>query len=55
MKARYPLRETSVSIKEIAGRPGSLSCVVHLRPHFQLDQVTSSFRLYTELAAPGQR
>jgi type VI secretion system protein ImpD len=55
MKARYPLRETSVSIREIAGKPGSLSCIVHLRPHFQLDQVTSSFRLYTELTAPGQR
>ena len=35
------------------GRPGLYSCTIHLRPHFQLDQVASSFRLVTELNAPG--
>lgn len=50
-KAKYPLREASVRIHEIPGRPGALSCVIHLRPHFQLDQVASSFRLHTEVVA----
>lgn len=51
-KARYPLRATSVQLKEIAGKPGALSCVFHLQPHFQLDQMVSGLRLRTELAAP---
>ena len=50
-KARYPLREASVNIREIPGRPGAFSCIIHLRPHFQLDQVASSFRLHTEVMA----
>ncbi|MGK9235476.1 type VI secretion system contractile sheath large subunit [Inquilinus limosus] len=54
-RARYPLREVDVAVRELAGRPGMYGCVIHLRPHFQLDQVASSFRLVTELAAPGAR
>jgi type VI secretion system protein ImpD len=50
-KAKYPLREASVRIRDIPGRPGVLSCVIHLQPHFQLDQVASSFRLHTEVMA----
>nr|WP_281392957.1 type VI secretion system contractile sheath large subunit [Roseospira goensis] len=44
-KARRPLREASVSVREIPGRPGTYSCVCHVVPHFQIDQVSSSFRL----------
>jgi type VI secretion system protein ImpD len=51
-KARYPLRESSVQITPIPGQPGKLSCVVHLRPHFQLDNLVAGFRLRTEMAAP---
>ncbi|MFE0752558.1 type VI secretion system contractile sheath large subunit [Inquilinus sp. NPDC058860] len=54
-RARYPLREVDVAVRELPGRPGLYSCVIHLQPHFQLDQVASSFRLVTELAAPGPR
>src|SRR3546814_10784499 len=49
-KARYPLREASVRVRELPSRPGSYHCTVHLRPHFQLDQVLSAFKLVTELA-----
>jgi type VI secretion system protein ImpD len=49
-KARYPLREGQVQVREAPGRPGVYLGTIHLRPHFQLDQVVSSFRLVTELA-----
>jgi len=52
-KASYPLREGQVQITSQPGKPGSFSCVVHLRPHFQLDQLVSSVKLVTELA-PGK-
>ena len=53
-RARYPLREVDVSVRELPGRPGLYGCIIHLRPHFQLDQVASSFRLVTEIAHAGQ-
>jgi type VI secretion system ImpC/EvpB family protein len=53
-KARFPLREARVQVREQPGKPGSYQCVIHLRPHFQLDQVLTTVRLTTELA-PGQR
>jgi len=52
IKARYPLREGRVEVRDIPGRPGSYSCVIFLRPHFQLDDVATGFRLVTELAPP---
>jgi type VI secretion system protein ImpD/type VI secretion system protein ImpC len=52
--ARYPLRDASVAVEEVPGKPGVFSCAIHLQPHFQLDDVAVSFRLMTELASPGQ-
>ncbi|WP_299439379.1 type VI secretion system contractile sheath large subunit [uncultured Rhodospira sp.] len=44
-KARRPLREASVQVRELPGRPGTYSCVCHVVPHFQIDQVFSTLRL----------
>ena len=52
LQARFPLREASVQLRDIPGKPGSYQCVMHLRPQFQLDQVVSNMRLVTELAPP---
>jgi type VI secretion system protein ImpD/type VI secretion system protein ImpC len=52
--ARYPLRSAAVTVTEIPGRPGVFGCIVQLQPHFQLDDVAASFRLMTELSAPGK-
>jgi type VI secretion system ImpC/EvpB family protein len=52
-KARYPLREARVQIREHPDKPGSYLGVFHLRPHFQLDQVVTAVRLIAELA-PSQ-
>jgi type VI secretion system protein ImpD len=53
LKARYPLREAKVQVRERPDRPGTYTCVIHLKPHFELDQMVTSVRLVTELA-PGQ-
>jgi type VI secretion system protein ImpD len=55
LKARHPLREARVQVRERPDRPGRYVCVTHLRPHFQLDQMAMAIRLATELApaTPG--
>jgi type VI secretion system protein ImpC len=50
-KAQFPLREASVQVSEVAGRPGVYRAVAFLRPHFQLDELSVSLRLVTELPA----
>ena len=53
MRARYPLVGARLTVRERPGRPGVYGCVVLLQPHFQLDDVTASFRLVTDITAPG--
>lgn len=48
-KAQYPLREASVTVSEVPGRPGVYRAVSFLRPHFQLDELSVSLRLVAEL------
>ena len=48
-KARYPLREARIEVQDIPGRPGAYTAVAHLRPHFQLEELTASLRLVAEL------
>ena len=48
-KAEFPLREASVQVSEVPGRPGVYRAVAFLRPHFQLDELTVSLRLVAEL------
>jgi len=53
-KSRYPLRDARVEIKEVPGIAGAYSCVLFLRPHFQLDDIATGFRLVTQLAPAAQ-
>lgn len=48
-KAQFPLREASVQVSEVPGRPGVYRAVAFLRPHFQLDELSVSLRLVAEL------
>ncbi|MCG7504051.1 type VI secretion system contractile sheath large subunit [Mesorhizobium retamae] len=48
-KARYPLRSAHIDVREIVGKPGVYACVMHLQPHFQLDDVTASFQLLADM------
>lgn len=51
-KARFPLREAKVQVREQPGKPGSYQCVMHFAPHYELDELTASVRIATELAPP---
>jgi type VI secretion system protein ImpD len=51
-KARYPLREADVEIHELPSRPGDYACTIRLQPHFQLDDVATTFRLVAEISSP---
>jgi type VI secretion system protein ImpD/type VI secretion system protein ImpC len=53
--AKYPLRDAQVTVTDSAGKPGTYNCIIQLQPHFQLDDIAATFRLMTELAAPGAR
>ena len=48
-KAQFPLREASIQVSEIPGKPGSYRSVAFLRPHFQLDELSISLRLVADL------
>ncbi|NSX53735.1 type VI secretion system contractile sheath large subunit [Parasulfitobacter algicola] len=48
LTARYPLRSAGVKVAAIAGRPGVYSCAIHLQPHFQLDDIATTFHLVAD-------
>lgn len=52
-QARFPLREAAVKVKEHPAKAGNFICVIHLRPHYQLDHMVSELELVTELAQSG--
>ncbi len=49
MKARHPLQDGRVSVRETPGAPGSYECTAWLKPHLQLDQAIAEFQLTTTL------
>ncbi|MFW6239533.1 MAG: type VI secretion system contractile sheath large subunit [Thermodesulfobacteriota bacterium] len=53
IKAQYPLREARIDVFEIPGKPGCYNAVAFLRPHFQLEELTTSIRLVAELPPPA--
>jgi type VI secretion system protein ImpD len=48
--AKYPLREARVEVEEIADKPGSYTCKLYLRPHYQLDQLATVLKLESTLS-----
>ncbi|MDO9712943.1 type VI secretion system contractile sheath large subunit [Paracraurococcus lichenis] len=54
LRARFPLTEGRVQVRERPGRPGAFGCIIHLKPHYQLDDVAASFTLQTEFTGPGR-
>lgn len=49
-QARFPLRKASVNVREHPAKPGQYVCVIHIVPHYQIDQMVSELELITELA-----
>ncbi|MBJ6799961.1 type VI secretion system contractile sheath large subunit [Geomonas propionica] len=52
MKARFPLREARIEVFDQPGRLGCYRAVAHLKPHYQLDELTISLRLVANLPSP---
>jgi type VI secretion system protein ImpC len=48
-KAKYPLREAKIEVKEIPGAPGSYNAVALLRPWLQMEELTTSLRMVAKL------
>lgn len=48
-KARYPLADAKIEVKEIPGQPGAYNAVAHLRPWLQLEELTASLRMVAKL------
>jgi type VI secretion system protein ImpC len=51
VKAAYPLRAAQVKVTEVPGEPGAYRATVFLKPHFQLEELTTSIRLVADIPA----
>lgn len=49
VKAKYPLAEAKVEIEEVEGQPGYYNAKFYLRPHYQLEGLTTSLRLVSKV------
>ena len=49
VKARYPLREAKIEVREIPGQPGSYNAVAWLRPWLQMEELTTSLRMVARI------
>ncbi len=52
-KARYPLAEAKVQVKEIPGKPGSYNAVAWMRPWLQMEELTTSLRMVARIPKMG--
>ena len=48
-KSQRPLREASVEVKEVPGKPGVYNAVAHLRPWLQMEELTTSMRMVARI------
>lgn len=48
-RAKYPLQEAKVQVKASMESPGIFHCTIYLKPCFQLDEITTSIVLTTDL------
>jgi len=48
-KARYPLAEAQVEVKEIPGAPGSYNAICWMRPWLQMEELTTSMRMVAKI------
>lgn len=53
MKARFPLAEAKVQVKEVPGQPGAYSAIAWMRPWLQMEELTASLRLVANIPSAG--
>jgi type VI secretion system protein ImpC len=51
MKARFPLREARIDVREIPGKPGSYNAIAYLRPWLKMEELTTSLRMVARIPA----
>jgi type VI secretion system protein ImpC len=49
IKARCPLSDAKVEVRAVKGKPGSYEAVAYLKPHYQLETLSTSMRLVAEV------
>lgn len=54
MKAKYPLAEAKVQVKEIPGKPGAYNAIAWLRPWLQFEELNASLRMVARIPQLGQ-
>ncbi len=52
-KARYPLREAKIQVREDPEAPGNYHAVAHLRPWLQMEELTTSLRMVARIPKLG--
>lgn len=52
-KAKYPLAEARVEVKEVPGQPGVYNAVAWMRPWLQMEELTTSLRLVAKMPKAG--
>lgn len=53
MKARYPLAEAKVEVREVPGQPGVFNAVAWMRPWLQMEELSASMRLVANIPKAG--
>ncbi len=53
MKAKFPLADAKVVVKEIPGSPGSYNAVAWMRPWLQMEELTTSMRMVARIPQMG--
>lgn len=53
MKAKYPLAEARVEVREVPGKPGSYNAVAYLKPWLQMETLSASLRLVANIPKVG--
>jgi type VI secretion system protein ImpC len=48
-KAKRPLSEARIEVREVKGKPGWYEAIAYLRPHYQLEALSTSMRLVAEV------
>ncbi|MEM6672376.1 MAG: type VI secretion system contractile sheath large subunit [Planctomycetota bacterium] len=49
MKAKFPLAEARVEVKEVPGAPGSYQAVAHMRPWLQMEELSVAMKLVAKI------
>ncbi len=52
-RAKYPLAEAKVTVKEIPGSPGAYNAVAYLKPWLQLEELTTTLKMVAKIPELG--